>query len=682
MIDIEAAFGVKVVESHVADEIDEDEDSALLTARESARMILETYDEEPETVVETTDGFAVSGDRHAILFHPDGVVVHDPSLGTFDPDDEVDEAKKEPQTPTQWDDRIRYAKTPEEKAKLEKKKAAWMKKHGSKFGPKVLPLTTGGPGGGVNEQVLDIDGIDTFLARLAVKGRLPRAEVRAYENAKLVRDEAAIIETATALAAAMDEQNSFDEHMAKAGYKNPPMPKTPSRGSPGGKTGSAYLREEVDKAKVKQAAMTAARKIHGDETDEKIVSSIVDKAVKKGKDTEDAIGIAIGMLRAESIEEGRAPDIKAVHAGLLKLPDGAFVEWPVPKLVKHMKKLIADKGQGPIMKGLVNLERWNKNDNPKLSKKARAVIDAVKLKESEEDDPMKPEQRIALQGALEALDDDDLDIDKVKGLIEQALAEPVPFHIAAFEKYAEKDRVLKACLAKANLSEDEMRGIFEDVVVGDAEATARYRDVYESLDEAKGTKLECMECGHKFRAKNLDDPKCPKCGSVDLEVAESDDSQDDLDVLETDDEVEMAALYYDALDENPDLDLDDEDAVDAVLEVTIKKRTAGERKKAGKAALRRSRGRFKMGRAQRLKISRAAKKRAKSSKGRALLKKIGARGAALRNSITFPKSKLNSFLQEAEKLGLGNDVPIRVDGDKVTVDVPEEHAEAVKGAVA
>lgn len=30
--------------------------------------------------------------------------------------------------------------------------------------------------------------------------------------------------------------------------------------------------------------------------------------------------------------------------------------------------------------------------------------------------------------------------------------------------------------------------------------------------------LECMECGRKFRTRSLD-PECPRCGSVDLEVA-------------------------------------------------------------------------------------------------------------------------------------------------------------------
>lgn len=56
--------------------------------------------------------------------------------------------------------------------------------------------------------------------------------------------------------------------------------------------------KKIDKNDVKQAAMKTAKKVHG-EPDEKIVDDIVNKAIKKGKDTEDAIQIAINMISAE-----------------------------------------------------------------------------------------------------------------------------------------------------------------------------------------------------------------------------------------------------------------------------------------------------------------------------------------------------------------------------------------------
>lgn len=697
MIDIEAAFGVKVVESHVADEIDETEDSALLVARESARLVLETYDEEPEAVVETTDGFAVSGPRHAILFHPDGAKVHDPDAGSFDPDDEDDLEEAEQVAivglfqgrPTSVTANMSKAEAGTARSKRYKDNAKTKyvivnaaaakrirnvlnKRDGKKTDiqpddiveAEVEPET---------ERALDIDGIDTFLARLAVKGRLPRSEVRAYENAKLIRDEAAIIETATAVAAAMDEQNAFDDHMAKSGYKNCPMPKTPSRGKPGGKIGSAYMREDDDEDDLDEATFKKGQKItytskSGKKLTGKVMSDVGGKYKVKvmpdkpnmpgsgGKMSREAILVpreVITLREDEGIDE-RAPDIKAVHAGLLKLPDGAFAEWPVKKLVAHMKKLIADKGQGPIMKGLVNLERWNKNDNPKMSKKARAVIDAVKLKESEEP-LMKPEQRDALQEALEALDDDDLDIDKVRGLIEQALDEAAPFDPVAFAQYAEGEKFLKAWVAGEG--DDRKREIFQQEVAGDADAMRRYTQVYNDVKKAG------------------------KLGNNGVQE-DDDEDQDDLDILETDDEIALLAMLYEAIEEGEvDLDEFDFEDEDAIADVVERRATQSEKKKRRKEDVRRSRGRFKIGKAQRLKLSRTMKKFAKSSKGKAASKK-GARRRRMAASVEFPKSKMNAFLQEADKLDLGDDIPIHVDGDKVVVEVPEEHEEAVRAAVA
>lgn len=42
------------------------------------------------------------------------------------------------------------------------------------------------------------------------------------------------------------------------------------------------------------------------------------------------------------------------------------------------------------------------------------------------------------------------------------------------------------------------------------------------LGEAKGTSMECIECGNKFKkkiGKNTTEVKCPKCGGYDTEVA-------------------------------------------------------------------------------------------------------------------------------------------------------------------
>ena len=68
-------------------------------------------------------------------------------------------------------------------------------------------------------------------------------------------------------------------------------------------------------------------------------------------------------------------DIKAKNPGILDLPENGFVDKTIEQLVKHVVKIAKDKGRSPVSKALQNLVRWNKNDNPSLSKKAQSVFD-------------------------------------------------------------------------------------------------------------------------------------------------------------------------------------------------------------------------------------------------------------------------------------------------------------------
>lgn len=71
----------------------------------------------------------------------------------------------------------------------------------------------------------------------------------------------------------------------------------------------------------------------------------------------------------------KAPtDIEVKNPGILGVPDGKNF-WDLP--VSHFIDLAKSKGKGAIMKALLNLERWNKNDDPDISKKARAIIDKL-----------------------------------------------------------------------------------------------------------------------------------------------------------------------------------------------------------------------------------------------------------------------------------------------------------------
>lgn len=73
-------------------------------------------------------------------------------------------------------------------------------------------------------------------------------------------------------------------------------------------------------------------------------------------------------------EQPAPKDIKVKHPGILGLKPDEFMKKKSAYFVSLAKK----KGAGPIQKALLNLERWNKNDDPEISKRARVHIDAIK----------------------------------------------------------------------------------------------------------------------------------------------------------------------------------------------------------------------------------------------------------------------------------------------------------------
>ena len=65
--------------------------------------------------------------------------------------------------------------------------------------------------------------------------------------------------------------------------------------------------------------------------------------------------------------------LRVEHPGVLELPKGAFKTWSEKKLADHALGLAKKKGKREIINAHTNLEVWNKNDDPKLSKKAKRV---------------------------------------------------------------------------------------------------------------------------------------------------------------------------------------------------------------------------------------------------------------------------------------------------------------------
>lgn len=82
------------------------------------------------------------------------------------------------------------------------------------------------------------------------------------------------------------------------------------------------------------------------------------------------------------INEKETPNIEVKHEGILEVPEGKNVD-DLP--LSHFVDLANKKGLSKITKALNNLQVWNKNDDPKLSKWAGNMIDKLnrKLKKNE-----------------------------------------------------------------------------------------------------------------------------------------------------------------------------------------------------------------------------------------------------------------------------------------------------------
>lgn len=77
------------------------------------------------------------------------------------------------------------------------------------------------------------------------------------------------------------------------------------------------------------------------------------------------------------INEKETPNIEVKHEGILEVPKGKNVD-DLP--LSHFEKLANKKGLSKITKALNNLQVWNKNDDPKLSKWAGDMVDKLNKK--------------------------------------------------------------------------------------------------------------------------------------------------------------------------------------------------------------------------------------------------------------------------------------------------------------
>lgn len=75
-------------------------------------------------------------------------------------------------------------------------------------------------------------------------------------------------------------------------------------------------------------------------------------------------------LKRIYVKEENPKNIKVKHPGILEVPEGKDVQ---DLGEDHFKSLIKKKGWEEISRALINLVRWNKNDNPSLSKWADSM---------------------------------------------------------------------------------------------------------------------------------------------------------------------------------------------------------------------------------------------------------------------------------------------------------------------
>jgi len=75
------------------------------------------------------------------------------------------------------------------------------------------------------------------------------------------------------------------------------------------------------------------------------------------------------------VDSAGTEDIKVEHEGILNIPEGKNF-WSMSQ--SHYINLAKNKGKQAVMRALTNLERWNKNDDPDISAKARKLIDGLK----------------------------------------------------------------------------------------------------------------------------------------------------------------------------------------------------------------------------------------------------------------------------------------------------------------
>lgn len=129
-----------------------------------------------------------------------------------------------------------------------------------------------------------------------------------------------------------------------------------------------YLQEAesgINRAAVEKAAMKKAMQAFGDKTDKTKVKGMVDKAIKLGQDTEDAVAIVLGFFSEEYDDESVNENMFANALKKLtgdKEPKEMAKAMKDKKLIKLVKAIDSGSSQGAAIRDITMHIRMNYND--------------------------------------------------------------------------------------------------------------------------------------------------------------------------------------------------------------------------------------------------------------------------------------------------------------------------------
>lgn len=81
------------------------------------------------------------------------------------------------------------------------------------------------------------------------------------------------------------------------------------------------------------------------------------------------------------------PKTKVKHPGILDVPEGFMKEKGIKEIANRMFNRAKAIGRSPVMRGLMNLVRWNINQDKTFSNKMRSVIENLKARPSWQEIP-------------------------------------------------------------------------------------------------------------------------------------------------------------------------------------------------------------------------------------------------------------------------------------------------------